>query len=475
MKKWIAGCLIGVAAGSCFAGQTQPDDGYTIKTTLRLAQPYDVKAMNDEFQSARLLSEANGVGTFEIIYRPFHVQTVGSNPNWRKDDAKMVEYLRPRPCANWDEGLRAQILKDLKSAGIDPSKLDDKTLVEQVSNWAMNRSKFNDQFGLWMVEFDNGKPTIPANLKSEFDGQEPKGLPLQTVFNQELYGKGLYETRTHGACTSSSTYLATILRAVGIPTRIILTVPACDPNDSSQVKTLVAAIRHHKTAEAIRSAGKAQGFVNHVFNEVWVGGKWVRLNYNRLGQPIVDAYYGGLLTHVYTAKDVSEVPFAKTWGARYALQTGPKLSSVNPYQLVAAKDELKPGTPFDNPEVKHLKSATIIAIVKANDPDIPNGVSLPPDADAFLRIKEWIHGQNYMQLRDFVDDAAWTFPLEAPGHPSVDGTLTGLNVSDEHGGFQGFAVKLRAKLDPGTEYKLIPHTANKPHTWIVPPTLTWKS
>ena len=108
MKKWMAGCLVGVAAG-----------------------------------------------TFDIIYRPFHVQVV----------------------------------KDLKSAGIDPSKLDDKTLVEQVSNWAMNRSKFNDQFGLWMVEFDNGKPTIPADLKSEFDGQEPKGLPLQTIFNQKLYGK----------------------------------------------------------------------------------------------------------------------------------------------------------------------------------------------------------------------------------------------------------------------------------------------
>src|SRR5579871_436193 len=119
------------------------NDAYTITTTVRIAQPYDLHAMNDEFQKARLLKEEDGVGTFEITYRPLHEQKVEANPNWRQDAALIADYLRPRPAANWDEALRRQILEDLQHDGIDPDRLDDKTLVEKVSAWALKRSEFN--------------------------------------------------------------------------------------------------------------------------------------------------------------------------------------------------------------------------------------------------------------------------------------------------------------------------------------------
>lgn len=37
-----------------------------------------------------------------------------------------------------------------------------------------------------------------------------------------------------------------------------------------------------------------------------------------LGQNILDESYFGLLTHIYTVKDISELPLAETWGWRYA-------------------------------------------------------------------------------------------------------------------------------------------------------------
>jgi len=449
------------------------NDDYTITTTVRLVQPYDIRAMNDEFQSAKLIGEKGGVGTFEITYRPLHIQQVTADPNWRKSDRKMAEYLLPRTCANWDADLKTQILSDLRKDGIDPEKLDDKTLVERVSNWALQRSRFNDQFGLWMIEFNHGSPTIPASLKKSFAENEPKGASLQQIYAQEVFGKGMYAAKTHGACTSTSTYMTTILRAIGIPTRIILTVPACDPNDKSQVKALTMAVRHHKTVQAIRLAATSNGFVNHVFNEVWVGGKWVRLNYNRLGQPIVDANYGGLITHVYTALDISDVPFAKTWGARYALEVGPKLSSVNPYQLVSAKDAIKPGVQFDNPEVPTLASATVTAVLKRGDPRLPKWAKFPDDADAFFQIKEWIKDQNYMQLRDFESGACSAFTLSSHGHPDVLAKLEGLKTSDERGGFQAFAVKLEGKLVAGVSYSIKPQNGGHSHTWRILPSVVW--
>jgi hypothetical protein len=80
-------------------------------------------------------------------------------------------------------------------------------------------------------------------------------------------------------------------------------------------------------------APSGPGFSNHLF-KVLAGNRWVRLNYNVLGQHTLDDSYFGLLTHILTATSMSEVPMAETWGTRYATypKAGPALSSINPYQ-----------------------------------------------------------------------------------------------------------------------------------------------
>ncbi len=466
----LLGAALGCAAQKVVTPQ-EAGDAYTITTTLKLAQPYDVRAMNDEFQSARLLEEKDGAGTFEITYRPFHVQTVTANPNWRTDDAKMDEFLRRRPAANWNPDLRAQILADLKADDIDPSQLDDKTLVERLAGWAIKRSRFNDQFGLWMVQFGHGKAEVPANLRASFTDNEPKGMSDEEIFNREVFGDGMYRNRTHGSCTSTSTYMATILRAVGIPTRIILTVPAADGNDPEQVKMLLAAIRRDQTRHTVKMGLPHGGFSNHVYNEVWIGGKWIRLNYNRLAQPILDQSYMGLMTHVYTANDVSEVPFPTTWGARYALHEGPKLSSENPYQLLAAKDDLQSGLVLDNPPVETLTSVTVIAAVKPSDPRVANyklnGV------DGLLQIKEWIQGQNYTQLREFLDGAGKEVTLRGDGQPEIKGRITG-SVNDGAGGFQAFVVHLDSVPAAGVKYRIALANQGHEHTWKIQQGVFWQ-
>lgn len=452
--------------------QATPD--YTLTTTLRLVQPYDVKAMNDEFQDATLLSEKDGVGTFKITYHLFHHQEVTADPNWREDDAKMAEYLRPRPAANWDPELQKQILADLKADGIDPNTMDDKTLVPKVASWALNRCQHNDQFGAWMVDFKDGKPEVVPSLREAFAAHEPSGMSDQALFDREILGKGMYLNKTHADCTSSASYLTTVLRAIGIPTRIIVTVPAADGNDPAQVKMLGDAIRHNKTRKEVVAGVSGTGFSNHIFNEVFVGGKWVRLNYDELGQPIVDSTYEGLMTHVYTANDLSEIPFAETWGPRYGMEAGPKLSSINPYQLLSAADHVDDPAHFDNPPVEELTSVTVTAVLKPGDPRLPSGIAVPQGVNALLSISEWISGQDYHQLRDFLQGASYHFVLKSPGHPDIQAECTGLNISDEHGGFQAFGIKLAGKAEAGVIYKLVPLNEGHAHLWKVASDVVWK-
>lgn len=474
--KLLIGLLIIASQASTLSPvrQSNPQD-YTITAVMRLVPPYNVQAMNDEFQDAKLISERNGIGTFKVTYHVFHRQKIDADPKWRQHDSGMRKFLDPAPAANWDPGLRATILAELKQAGIEPAKLDDRTLVEKVSNWAMGRSKFNDQFGLWMVEFKNGRAMVPPKLRDAFAAQEPKGASDQQDFDRELFGKAMVLNRTHGACTSSACYLATILRAIGIPTRIIVTVPAADGNDPAQVKMLLGAIRHRRTCQTVSLGIPSGGFSNHLFNEVFVGRKWVRLNYNRLGQPIVDGNFEGLMTHIYTARDLSDIPFASTWGPRFGYGTGPKLSSTNPYQLLSAVDHIPDPAHFDNPAVEELTSVTVRAILMKGDPAIPAWLELPEGTDGLLSVAEWIKGQNYGQLRIFASRASNRFLLRSAGHPDVAAHLSGSRFDDEQGGFQAFGLKLESLPVTGATYHLLPINAGHTNLWKVGASISWTS
>ena len=99
----------------------------------------------------------------------------------------------------------------------------------------------------------------------------------------------MFANRTHGSCTSSAVFLTTALRALGIPTRMVLGIPMVDGNDPAQLAMVRDGIHHHRVRrDAAAGALGARGYANHTFNEVFVGGRWVRLNYKTLGQNILD-------------------------------------------------------------------------------------------------------------------------------------------------------------------------------------------
>ena len=239
---------------------------------------------------------------------------------------------------------------------------------------------------------------------------------------------------------------------------------------------IVKAVRHHRTSRTIRNGLPWSGgaFTNHVFNEVWVGHKWVRLNYDRLGQGIVDPNYEGLMTHVYTANDVSEIPFSTTWGSRFGLNEGPKLSSVNPYQLLSASDHLRPGASFENPPVPALTSVTIVGVLKKGDPAIPAWVKISPETTALIVTREWLKDDYYHQLRDFRHDADLHFLLVASGHQGVPAHVTNEMFSSGDGTFQAFGISPDKPLERGVDYRLVPRNLNRPHRWLVATGVVWR-
>lgn len=281
----------------------------------------------------------------DIDYYPLRpMPTIQPDPNWQQDDAGMTEFLQPGLTANWDESFGQLLLQDLANSGIHPSDMTDVDLVKVVSSWILQYFSGDAPFVAYSVDFVNGLPFVNPGTRANFDQEKQKFSLVtdQDAFNHGLYGKGLYAARIHGSCTPSAILQTTVFRALGIPTRIVTSIPAIDANDPSQLQSVLNGIHDPSIRDtAYKGFQSLEGaFAAHTFNEVFLGGQWVRLNYDVLNQPIVDSYYMGLLTQVNRVHDWSEAGLVDTWGVRTANKGPftPALSSINPYRSLGVSD-----------------------------------------------------------------------------------------------------------------------------------------
>ena len=187
--------------------------------------------------------------------------------------------------------MRNDLLGELAKDGIDPDKLTDKEVVEQVSRWLFKRSKYPTTCSVRSTSASpHGKPAVLPGLEEAFE--RDKGDPKWTVqqeFEHELFGKEMFANKTHGSCTSTAIYETTVLRALGIPTRMILCIPLADGSDPAQVEMVDKGLTHNQVRRDVYLGviGRGQQLHAHTFCEVFVGGRWRRLNYTTLGQNVL--------------------------------------------------------------------------------------------------------------------------------------------------------------------------------------------
>ena len=320
-------------------------------------------------------------------------------------------------------------------------------------------------------------------MRKYFDREKPApNWTDQAMFDQEVLGRSMFYNRVHGSCTSTAVYIATVLRALGIPTRIVFCIPPLDSNDRRQREMLLSNIHHNRVRTTIHHglADSHGNFSNHLFNEVFVGSRWVRLNYDVLGQDIVDDHFFGLLTHILTTDSLTHVPLAETWGRRYATypDVSPKLSSINPYRLLKVADHFGAYSHIDNPEVENeeLRKVTVNETYWRDALPPPMQVRHsrdPSGSDFYFSIQEYIPNFR-LQLVEFYEHAGHHFVLASPGQPELKATLSGMKITDfdpSRRPYQLFGVRIdpeyRQLLAPGVDYAIRPINTSETYVWSV--------
>ncbi len=456
---------------------------YTIKSVVKVMPPVNVGCLNDDYQDARVLSRGEKVVALEVIHYPLNsnAQAIRGDPNWRRGASARQEYLRPGITTNWDAAMRRELSAALKADGIDPDQLDDRRLVSRASTWLIDNSKYVSMFCTHYTYFPDGRATIYPGLEARFESE--KGNPrwsVQEQLDHELFGRAMFANRTHGSCTSSAVYLTTALRALGIPTRMVLAIPLVDANDPEQIEMTRNAIHHHRVRKTVLDGlSKAKGYANHTFNEVFVGGRWVRLNYKTLGQNTLDGQLMGMLTHVNTFNDLSKVPLAATWGKRYALgERDAVFRYGNPYRCEDVSDHFGKFADVENPEVKEQRSISISRAYWADD----------PSAHAMIKDAKWllhsdgsrsllIHGEKWpaeepdLRYRPFLEAAGKEFLFKAEGSPAVRGRITTSSITWPSRDLREIELLIPrdeyAKMAAGIEYALTPKNEVAGYEWKV--------
>ncbi|MCU0863622.1 MAG: hypothetical protein MUC36_07530 [Planctomycetes bacterium] len=325
---------------------------YTVRTVVQVMRPVTIGFLCDDHQDARVLDETTTHVELEVIHYPFTTVSAAivADGDWRRTAAGMKQWTEPGPTNDWTPAMQEQLVAALLKDGIDCRQLDDKALVEQVSRWLCRRTKDSGSFMGFITAFDErGQPFVPPALLALTD-HAPESLASK--WSRDVSARGMFEQSVRGSCSSSSIYLNGCLRALGIPTRTILTIPLVDANDDRELRMVERGISHHGLkATVLPVLRKLNGsWASHSFNEVFVGGRWRRLNYDRLGQDIVDPILFGMLTHVATFSDWADARMPDTIGWRQTRQvTDDVFGTCNPYSTIALRDAFGPHCKIDNP------------------------------------------------------------------------------------------------------------------------------
>jgi hypothetical protein len=458
---------------------------YSVRAVIRVMPPYNLTAINDDYQDVRVLAETKEYAELEVVVYPLNTNAdaITANRNWQADYAGMKEYLAPGVTTNWDAEMRKELLRQLSADGIDPDKLTDKEVVEQVSRWLFKRSRHRTMFCTFFVGFPGGKPAVLPGLEKPFARE--KGDPKWTVQEQlehELLGKQMFARKTYGTCTSTAVYQTTVLRALGIPTRMILCIPLADASDPAQVEMVDKGLTHHRIRHdsVLGVVAGGTGFTSHTFCEVFVGGRWRRLNYTTLGQNVLERNYLGLMLKVHTFKDLSDANLAATWGTRYA--TGRRdgvFRHNNPYRLMEVSDHFGKYAKVPNPPAANeLTQVTITRAYWAESKDAPKEVrDMGSDAEPgagrfFIHCKEWLDDAgDYLQYKLFMRRSDRSLLLRAKGQPDVPCQVTMNFYTHRSRNLCELEVIIPpagyARMARGVAYTLHPAKSTKGYAWKV--------
>jgi len=241
---------------------------YTIWAVCEIRPPNTVEGMNDLYQDARPADRKARLkdgAVVEVLLFPFSTPHVFAQPYPRPAIPESLrKYVERDLSMNFSDEMQKEIKeKIVKSATTDIEA------IETILAWMAGETRLaNDlpEFAFFNVVDDK-----IVWRQSVGSSQQDQQL-LQTNF----FGDAMFKSRLHGTCSSTATLRATMLRAAGIPTRLIQNLPLINRYEGDP-EPLTESLRMRIMAKGY-DWGQGGGGANHVYNEVFLNNRWIRVD-----------------------------------------------------------------------------------------------------------------------------------------------------------------------------------------------------
>ncbi len=240
---------------------------YTIRAVCEIRPPARPDLIEDLYQDARptsLPAALEDAAVVEVLLFPFSKPHIYAQPYPRKSIPQgLNEYVQPTASMNYSREMKQEVAHLVGEAATDVEA------VSRVLRWigAQTRLVRHDPHWEFLQVVDN-RIVWHRSLGSPEQDQHF----LETNFLAD----SMFKNRVHGTCSSLAILRGAMLRAAGLPTRIIQTLPLIT-RYTEDPEPLAERLRMRSMAKGY-DWGPGRGGANHTYNEVYLNNRWIRVD-----------------------------------------------------------------------------------------------------------------------------------------------------------------------------------------------------
>ena len=274
---------------------------YTVRAVLKIRQPYDVETMNDLYQDVRVTEgpDEAGYALIEaIIYRDTEVVFSASPYPLAELRPELRACTQPGIATNYDSAMQAEVLDIVSTASTDVK------VVEPVLKWVDAKTDCYLKYSIPEVYYTYLAADGSVQVRNYSDS-----LPVEELLRTHYFAASMFSERTHGTCTSIAALKCAMLKAAGLPCRLIQTIHPIYYHEDQAV-AYTNNLNRQWDCVFEQAAGTNTLWCNHASMEVYLDGHWIRVD-RSLG--IYHENESCLNLKILSVADWSEVDFSETW------------------------------------------------------------------------------------------------------------------------------------------------------------------
>ena len=273
---------------------------YSAYAQILIREPFDIEMMNDTYQDVRVIAgpDRNRYTEIEaIIYPDTQVPLAASTYPLVGLPADVAPYIEPGIATTFNAEMQT------KAQAIVGDAETDIQATQRILDWIYTETSYHLDYSIpefYFTYIEEGEVRV-RNYDDPF--------PAEDLLRTHYFADSMFAERTHGTCSSVATLKCAMLRAAGIPCRIIQTLPVVFYHGSQTISYTNSLTRDWST-QLEQPPGDDQAMANHAYLEVYLGGRWLRVDRD------IGIYFQSadeLYLKTLSIADWSEVDFSETY------------------------------------------------------------------------------------------------------------------------------------------------------------------